>query len=122
MNPLSIDIGTATIDDAPAYLEYVVRNRSFLAPFEPVRAEDAYSLAAARDRVVPTARRCLYLALHDGHVVGQAMLDNIASQRVLEKCGFHRIGISPRHVKIAGRWQDHALFAITAEDLEHGER
>ncbi len=48
------------------------------------------------------------------------LLDNAASQRVLEKCGFERIGVSRRHVRIAGRWQDHVLYAITAESL--GER
>jgi ribosomal-protein-alanine N-acetyltransferase len=55
------------------------------------------------------------LALH--RVEAGTLLDNVGSQRVLEKAGFTRIGISPRHVKIAGRWQDHVLFAITAEDL-----
>ncbi len=46
------------------------------------------------------------------------LLHNVGSQRVLEKCGFTRIGISPRLVKIAGTWQDHVLFAITREDLD----
>lgn len=46
------------------------------------------------------------------------LLHNIGSQRVLEKCGFTKIGISPRLVKIAGTWQDHMLFAITVEDLD----
>lgn len=46
------------------------------------------------------------------------LLHNIGSQRVLEKCGFTRIGISPKLVKIAGSWQDHVLFAITREDLD----
>ena len=46
------------------------------------------------------------------------LLHNGGSQRVLEKCGFTRIGISPKLVKIAGTWQDHVLFAITREDLD----
>ncbi len=45
------------------------------------------------------------------------LVDNVPSQRVLEKLGFTRIGISPRHVRIAGTWQDHALYSITSEDL-----
>jgi [ribosomal protein S5]-alanine N-acetyltransferase len=42
---------------------------------------------------------------------------NPASTRVVERCGFHRIGLSPRYLCIDGHWQDHLLFAITAEDL-----
>ena len=167
-----IEVRAATGDDAPAYVEYLLRNRAFLAPFEPIRSESAFTERAARERLTPTERSCAYLALAGEQVVGQAMLanfaraafqsctlgygvdehhngrgiatrlvrhavraaftdhglhrveagtllDNRASQRVLEKCGFRRIGISPRHVKIAGRWQDHVLFAITAEELEH---
>lgn len=48
------------------------------------------------------------------------LLHNTGSQRVLEKCGFTRIGISPKLVKIAGTWQDHVLFAITREDVDPG--
>jgi ribosomal-protein-alanine N-acetyltransferase len=54
-------------------------------------------------------------ALH--RVEAGTLVDNLGSQRVLEKSGFHRIGISPRHVQIAGSWQDHVLFSITAEEL-----
>lgn len=35
---------------------------------------------------------------------------NAASQRVLERNGFARIGIAPEYLSIAGRWQDHLLF------------
>ena len=44
------------------------------------------------------------------------MLDNLASQRVLERNGFVRIGISPRHLEIGGEWRDHVLFARVADD------
>lgn len=57
--------------------------------------------------------------VHEGlhRVEAGTLLHNHASQRVLDKCGFTRIGVAPRLVKIAGTWQDHVLFAITAEDL-----
>jgi ribosomal-protein-alanine N-acetyltransferase len=45
------------------------------------------------------------------------LLDNVASQRVLEKNGFERIGVSRRHLQIAGAWQDHVLFARTNDEL-----
>jgi GrpB-like predicted nucleotidyltransferase (UPF0157 family)/GNAT superfamily N-acetyltransferase len=48
------------------------------------------------------------LGLH--RVQAGTLLDNRASQRVLEKNGFERIGMAPRYLNIAGRWQDHLLF------------
>lgn len=38
------------------------------------------------------------------------LLDNVASQRVLEKNGFERIGVACRYLRIAGDWRDHVLF------------
>ena len=46
--------------------------------------------------------------------------ENAASLRVVEKLGFHRIGISPRYLHIDGAWRDHVLFAITAEEVPDG--
>jgi ribosomal-protein-alanine N-acetyltransferase len=43
------------------------------------------------------------------------LLSNHASQRVLEKNRFERIGVSPDYLRIAGRWQDHVLFARVSE-------
>jgi ribosomal-protein-alanine N-acetyltransferase len=41
---------------------------------------------------------------------------NLPSLRVAARCGFRREGYARRYLKIAGRWQDHILFARTAED------
>ena len=38
------------------------------------------------------------------------LVDNIGSQRVLEKNGFERIGIARNYLEIAGAWRDHVLF------------
>ncbi|MCL6456748.1 MAG: GNAT family N-acetyltransferase [Gorillibacterium sp.] len=42
---------------------------------------------------------------------------NPASLRVMEKTGFRREGLAERYLKINGTWNDHVLFAQTAEDL-----
>ena len=38
------------------------------------------------------------------------LVDNLASQRVLEKDGFERIGIAHGYLRVAGDWRDHVLF------------
>lgn len=48
------------------------------------------------------------LGLH--RVQAETMLDNIASQMVLERNGFVRFGLAPQYLNIAGRWQDHIMF------------
>jgi ribosomal-protein-alanine N-acetyltransferase len=42
------------------------------------------------------------------------LLDNRASQRVLEKNGFTRIGVARRYLYINGAWRDHVLFERVA--------
>ena len=50
------------------------------------------------------------LGLH--RIEAGTLLHNVRSQRVLEHNGFVRFGIAPAYLKIAGRWQDHALFQV----------
>ena len=38
------------------------------------------------------------------------LVDNHASQRVLEKNGFERFGLARKLLKINGEWRDHVLF------------
>jgi ribosomal-protein-alanine N-acetyltransferase len=50
-------------------------------------------------------------------VEASVMPRNIASQRVLEKCGFRREGLSLRYLEIQGKWEDHFIYAITKEEV-----
>lgn len=56
------------------------------------------------------------LRLH--RVQAAVMPRNRASQRVLEKNGFRREGLAERYLRIDGRWEDHVIFALTAEERE----
>lgn len=43
---------------------------------------------------------------------------NSASLRVAAKLGMRREGLALRYLKIDGRWQDHIMFAILADEFE----
>ena len=44
------------------------------------------------------------------------LLHNAASQAVLQRNGFERIGVARRYLRIAGTWQDHVLLERLLED------
>jgi ribosomal-protein-alanine N-acetyltransferase len=43
------------------------------------------------------------------------LVDNLSSQRVLQKNNFEPIGLARRYLQIAGEWRDHLLFQLTAD-------
>lgn len=49
-------------------------------------------------------------------VQAAVMPTNVASARVLQKNGFRCEGRSPRYLRIAGAWEDHDVYAVTAEE------
>ena len=40
---------------------------------------------------------------------------NIASIRLIRKCGFTKEGFSPKYLKIGGRWRDHERWALVRD-------
>lgn len=63
--------------------------------------------AAVHDLVVHAFEE---LELH--RVEAGTAVVNVASQRVLEKNGFRRIGLLERHLLLQGQWVDHYLFEL----------
>jgi [ribosomal protein S5]-alanine N-acetyltransferase len=49
-------------------------------------------------------------------VQAAVMPRNAASIRVLAKAGYRQEGLAQRYLCIAGTWEDHILFAVTAEE------
>ncbi|MBS1709859.1 MAG: GNAT family N-acetyltransferase [Armatimonadetes bacterium] len=47
--------------------------------------------------------------------------ENHASIRVLEKCGFHRVGLMRKSLRLAGGWQDHYMYE-TVNEHHRGDR
>lgn len=55
------------------------------------------------------------------HRVEAAIIpSNVRSVRVAEKVGLRHEGLAKRYLEIAGRWQDHERFAMTAEESQRG--
>lgn len=40
----------------------------------------------------------------------------LASVRVVEEVGFRYEGLSRSYLQIAGKWEDHAIYAVTREE------
>ena len=51
-------------------------------------------------------------------VQAAVMPRNTGSIKVLAKNRFREEGLSLRYLQINGKWEDHLIFAITAEELE----
>jgi len=160
-----------TADDAPPLAELLRENREFLAPWNPVRPDEHFSVAGQQQLIadlleahrqglaVPqvildgtriagrvTLTNIVRGAFQSGtlgywlgeahtgrglatHAVAEVLriafdefgmhrveagtlVDNVRSQRVLERNGFERFGLAPRYLNIAGRWQDHLMFQV----------
>jgi [ribosomal protein S5]-alanine N-acetyltransferase len=49
------------------------------------------------------------------------LVDNLASQRVLAKNGFERIGLARGYLHIGGDWRDHVLFQLLSTQARDGD-
>jgi len=174
-----IELREITEEDAPVFLDLILRNRDFLEPFEPRRPDGWFTLdgvraelsRAARDRRSDAAFSFGVWERESGALVGRVTLANVvrgawqnatlgyfvgeqwggrgyatwavrealafafgwanlhrvqaavmprnrASIRVLEKNGFRHEGLATRYLRIAGVWEDHDVYALTAEEWE----
>jgi ribosomal-protein-alanine N-acetyltransferase len=154
--------------DARDLLALRLANREFMAPFDPVRPEEFFTLEAQTE-IARNAEGQRFAILDDGELAGVialsnvvyetfrsanlgywvdarrngrglatravaalvehafrtlglhrleagTLVDNVASQRVLEKNRFELIGLARNYLHIAGAWRDHLLFQRTADD------
>jgi ribosomal-protein-alanine N-acetyltransferase len=60
--------------------------------------------------------RFAFETLHLHRLQAAIMPRNAKSIRVIEKLGFRNEGLALRFLKIAGRWEDHFIFARTADE------
>jgi len=56
------------------------------------------------------------LGLH--RIEAACLPSNDPSRNLLAKAGFRQEGVARRYIQINGEWQDHALFALLAEEAQ----
>jgi len=160
------------LDDAPTLAELLRANRDFMAPWEPVRGEDFFTIDGQRDVILNDlaehergAKQPHVIVDDSGRIVGritlngivrgafqscsvgywvgaadngrgfataavrdivrvafedlrlhrvqaETLLHNAGSRRVLERNGFVQFGMAPTYLKIAGEWQDMAIYQL----------
>jgi ribosomal-protein-alanine N-acetyltransferase len=167
-----------TLADVPALTRLLVDSREFMAPYEPSRPDDYFTVDRQHDLIADALEACEqgmtlpHVILDDeGKVAGRitlntivrgpfqsgavgywvgvdqggrglatravagikrvafdefglhrieaaTLLDNVRSQRVLDRNGFTRFGLAPNYLKINGSWQDMVLYqALTTADM-----
>lgn len=78
--------------------------------------DQAYNGRGYATAAVTLVVRKAFEELNLHRIQAGVMPRNERSIRVLEKAGFRREGLAQRYLKINDQWEDHLLFAITAED------
>jgi len=169
------------IADYPVWSKLRAESRDFLAPWEPVWADDELSRGAFRRRIkryqketrldsayvffvirasddallggctLSNVRRGVTQCCTLGYWVGEkfagkgymthavkalvpfifrtlglhrieaaCLTGNLASQKLLARCGFRQEGLARRYLLINGEWADHLLFALLKEEAQLG--
>ena len=89
---------------------------AYLGYYAFVPGDGAGLMSAGMALVLEEAFRTL--GLH--RVEANLQPSNDASRGLVQTCGFRREGVSPRYLKIAGRWRDHERWALLREEWQTG--
>lgn len=72
----------------------------------------------ARAAVDFLGEQALELGLH--RLEAGTMVENVASQRALEACGYEQYGLAPKLLFLNGAWRDHVLYQKLLHDQPLG--
>jgi ribosomal-protein-alanine N-acetyltransferase len=104
------------LDEREQVVGRITLNNIIRGPFQSGAidywVDEAHTRRGLATAAVGEMVRCAFddLALH--RVEAGTLLHNLTSQRVLERNRFTRFGVAPSYLKIAGKWQDHALYQL----------
>ena len=77
---------------------------------------ESYANRGYMTRAVKALAPFAFGALRLHRLEAACLPHNLGSMRLLEKLGFQREGLARGLVCIAGRWQDHIVYALLADD------
>jgi ribosomal-protein-alanine N-acetyltransferase len=77
---------------------------------------EAFARQGVMSEAVKAALKFAFGELELHRVEAACLPRNEPSRRLLEKLGFRREGSAKAYLRIAGRWEDHLLFAMLAEE------
>jgi len=110
--------GVITVDGAPVgrvNLNNLIRG-AFCSADLGYWVDQAHTGRGVATAAVAAVVRLAFTELDLHRVQAGTLLHNRGSQKVLERNGFTRVGVAPRYLNIAGRWQDHLLFQRLADE------
>ncbi|MET9435255.1 GNAT family protein [Streptomyces sp. NPDC006551] len=106
--------------DGEAIVGAAILSGIALGPFRSASlgywVDGAYTGRGLAGRLVEEVCRAAREELGLHRIEAGTALANHASQRVLAKSGFERIGTAPRYLHINGAWHDHHLFQRILHD------
>src|SRR5262249_20067122 len=77
---------------------------------------EAHQRCGLMSEAVAATLSWAFSAVRLHRVQAAVMPRNTASLRVVARVGFRREGVAERYLCIAGSWEDHVIFAVTAEE------
>ena len=93
----------------------------FLSCFLGYKLDEEHQSRGYMTQAVRAVCRFAFDTLKLHRIEANIMPRNMASRRVLFKCGFTEEGLSPKYLKINGVWEDHVHLALLNDALEQPE-
>ena len=94
---------------------------SFLSCFLGYRLDEQLQGKGYMTQAVKAVVDYAFQTMRLHRIEANVMPRNIASRRVLEKCGFREEGLAKKYLKIGGVWEDHIHMVLLNDALEHAE-
>ena len=94
---------------------------SFLSCFLGYRLDEQLQGKGYMTQAVNAVVHYAFQTMKLHRIEANIMPRNVASRRVLEKCGFREEGIAEKYLKINGVWEDHIHMVLRNGALEHTE-
>ena len=81
---------------------------------------EEFSMQGYMTEALVALREHAFSVLDLSRLEAACLPDNLASRRLLERCGFQYEGVAKAYLQIGGRWRDHVLYAALREDRRSG--